>query len=73
MLALATAGRVPPANPMAVAPSISAAAASRVVDIYRLIDVRPYRQEFADGSAVVQLSAGFNAFEFPPSETGNEI
>ena len=42
---------------------------SHVADIYRLIDVRPYRQEFADGSAVVQLSAGFNAFEFPQGET----
>jgi hypothetical protein len=42
---------------------------SHVADIYRLIDVRPYRQEFADGSAVVQLSAGFNAFEFPHGET----
>ena len=37
---------------------------NRVGDIYRLIDLRPYRQEFADGSAVVQASAAFNAVEF---------
>ena len=42
---------------------------SHVADIYRLIDVRLYGQEFADGSAVVQLSALFNAFEFPRGET----
>ena len=42
---------------------------SHVADIYRLIDMRPHRHEFADGSAVVQLSAGFNAFEFPHGET----
>jgi hypothetical protein len=45
------------------------AEASRVADIYRLIDVRSYRQELADGSAVVQLSAAFNAFEYPLGET----
>jgi hypothetical protein len=39
-----------------------------VGDIYRLIDMRPYRQEFADGGAVVQLSAAFNTFEFPADE-----
>ena len=39
-----------------------------VADVYRLIDLRPHRQEIADGSAVVQLSAGFNAFEFPGEE-----
>ena len=44
---------------------------SHVADLYRLIDVRPYRQEFEDGSAVVQLSAEFNAFEFPSGETYN--
>ncbi len=41
---------------------------SHVGDIYRLIDMRPYRGEFADGGAVVQLSAGFNTFEFPANE-----
>lgn len=40
-----------------------------VADIYRLIDVRPWRQEFADGSAVVQFSAGFNAFAFTRGES----
>ncbi len=41
---------------------------SYVADIYRMVDMRPYRQEFADGGAVVQLSAGFNAFDFPTEE-----
>lgn len=41
---------------------------SRLADVFRLIDMRPYRQEFTDGSAVVQLSAGFNAFVFPQGE-----
>ncbi len=41
---------------------------SGIADIYRLIDVRPYRQEFADGAAVVQFSAAFNAFAFPEGE-----
>jgi len=39
-----------------------------VADLFQLIDLRPYRSEFADGGAVVQFSAGFNAFEFPASE-----
>jgi hypothetical protein len=30
-------------------------------DVFYLVDVRPYRAEFADGSAVVQLTALFNA------------
>lgn len=38
-------------------------------DVFRLIDVRSYRQEFADGGAVVQLSAVFNAAPFGDSET----
>ena len=41
---------------------------SYVGDIYRLIDLRPYRREFADGGAVVQVSAGFNAIAFPENE-----
>lgn len=41
---------------------------SAIADIYRLIDMRPYRQEFADGSAVVQFSAAFNAFAFAQGE-----
>lgn len=30
-------------------------------DVFRLVDVRPFRREFADGSAVVQATALFNA------------
>lgn len=41
---------------------------SYVGDLYRLIDLRPSRHEFADGGAVVQVSAMFNAFAFPESE-----
>lgn len=37
---------------------------SRISDLYRLIDVRPYREQCADGGAVVQFSAGFNAAVF---------
>jgi len=37
-------------------------------DVYQLLDLRPHRGEFADGGAVVQLSAGFNAFAFPEQE-----
>jgi len=44
------------------------AAGSAAGDIYRLVDVRPYRKEFSDGGAVAQLSAVFNAFEFPANE-----
>lgn len=35
-------------------------------DVFRLIDLRPYRQEFGDGSAVVQLTARFNAASVDP-------
>jgi hypothetical protein len=34
-------------------------------DVFRLIDVRPYRREFAGGEGVVQLSALFNSVDFP--------
>ncbi len=37
-------------------------------DVFRLVDVRPYRSEFADGGAVVQLTAVFNAVAFPEDE-----
>jgi hypothetical protein len=37
-------------------------------DVFRLVDVRPYRHEFADGGAVVQLSAVFNAIAFAEDE-----
>jgi len=40
-----------------------------VADLYQLIDLRPYRSEFADGGAVLQFSAGFNAFAFPADES----
>lgn len=43
-------------------------AGSYVGDVYRLVDLRPYRDEFADGGAEVQLSAMFNAFAFPSEE-----
>lgn len=38
-------------------------------DVFRLVDVRPYRREFADGGAVVQLSALFNAAPFGEGES----
>jgi hypothetical protein len=38
---------------------------SRTSSIWRLVDLRPYRQEFSDGGAVAQLSAVFNAQTFP--------
>lgn len=41
---------------------------SRSADLYRLIDMRPCRDQFADGAAVVQLSAGLNTFESPADE-----
>jgi len=37
-------------------------------DVFRLVDLRPYRLEFADGGAVVQLTAVFNAVPFPEVE-----
>ena len=37
-------------------------------DLYRLIDLKPYRRDLAEGTAVVQLSAVFNAVEFPAAE-----
>lgn len=43
-------------------------AGSYAGDLYRLIDLRPYRHEFTDGSAVVQASAGFNSASFPERE-----
>jgi hypothetical protein len=39
-----------------------------ISDVYRLIDLGPYLSEFADGGAVVQVSASFNATEFPADE-----
>jgi hypothetical protein len=43
-------------------------AGSYVSDIYRLVDVRAYRQALEDGSAVLQVSASFNAELFPDQE-----
>jgi hypothetical protein len=40
-------------------------------DVFRLVDVRPFRREFADGGAVVQLTAVFNAVPFPADESFN--
>jgi hypothetical protein len=37
-------------------------------DLFGLIDVRPFRREFSDGGAVVQLSAAFNAIALPADE-----
>lgn len=39
-----------------------------VADLYQLIDLRPYQREFADGDAVVEFSAGYNAAAFPANE-----
>ena len=36
--------------------------------VYHLIDLRPWRGEFSDGSGVVEVSASFNAAEFPADE-----
>lgn len=41
---------------------------SYVGDLYRLIDLRPYLNEFTDGRAVVRASAGFNSASFPERE-----
>jgi hypothetical protein len=38
-------------------------------DVFRLVDVRPFRREFADGGAVVQLTADFNAAPFADDES----
>ena len=37
-------------------------------DVYRLIDVRPRRNDLEDGGAAVRLSAAFNALAFPQKE-----
>lgn len=46
----------------------SRSAGNHLADVYRLIDVRPYRRELADGGAVAQVSASFNAIPFPADE-----
>lgn len=37
-------------------------------DLYRLVDLRPFRAMYGDGGAVVQLSGMFNAYHFPDDE-----
>jgi hypothetical protein len=44
------------------------ASGSYIGDVYRLMDLRPYRHEVADGRAVIQLSASFNALPFLADE-----
>jgi hypothetical protein len=41
---------------------------SYVGDLYRLIDLRAYREEIDDGNATVHVSAAFNAIAFPKEE-----
>ncbi len=41
---------------------------SYIGEFYQLVDLRLYQKEFADGGAVVQASASFNALQFPPEE-----
>lgn len=43
----------------------SNAGPSRTASVWRLVDLRPYRREFADGGAVAQVSAVLNAQAFP--------
>jgi hypothetical protein len=40
-----------------------------IATAFRLIDLRPLRGEIADGTAVVEATAAFNAAEFPESES----
>ncbi|MDP3070183.1 MAG: hypothetical protein Q8N18_07840 [Opitutaceae bacterium] len=42
---------------------------SHSCDVFRLVDVRPYRRDLEGGEAVVQLTAVFNAQPFPAGET----
>ncbi|MCY2990217.1 MAG: hypothetical protein NTY19_20430 [Planctomycetota bacterium] len=39
-----------------------------VGEVYRLLDLRPWQTEIADGNAVVEVSASFNAAPFPSDE-----
>ncbi len=41
---------------------------SHSCDVFRLVDVRPYRRDLEGGEAVVQLTAVFNAQPFPAGE-----
>jgi len=51
----------------------SNAGPSRTASIWRLVDLRPYRHEFADDGAVAQLSAVFNAQTFPQGRSYSEF
>ena len=42
-------------------------AGGHIATAYRLIDLRPFRTEIADGAAVVEATASFNASDFPAS------
>ncbi len=44
-------------------------AGGHIAVIYRLIDLRPYHHEIAGGSGVVEVSASFNATDFPADES----
>lgn len=44
------------------------AAGGHIAVVYRLLDLRPLRPHFADGAAVVEVSASFNATPFPEAE-----
>jgi len=37
-------------------------------DVFRLIDLRPFHAQLAEGNAVLEVSLAFNASEFPESE-----
>ena len=43
-------------------------AGGHIAAVYRLIDLRPLRAEFADGAGVVEVSARFNAKDFSDGE-----
>lgn len=43
-------------------------AGGHIAVVYRLIDLRPHRHEIARGSGVVEVSASFNAANFPADE-----
>lgn len=43
-------------------------AGGHIAVVYRLVDLRPLRAEIADGGGVVEVSASFNATEFPDDE-----
>ena len=48
--------------------TVSKPTGGHIAVVYRLIDLRPFRSELADGEGVVEVSASFNAMEFPAEE-----